>query len=415
MKKNVLLSLLLCGLWLVPFAGAEVVYLKNGTVMKGRIVGKNDTTIILQSGDDPQTRSTIFLSDINKMMTDEEFEKQSLSASLDVLKSSTWIPPSFENGPVLPDASGEDPASHIQSLVRSQQEYLVRQAKEQMAQQSPESEKDPLRLMTERERKRTQSEEVRIERLRSLPKEGKGEFSGKVILPKLPEARGDLYVYVMEDAGKGKFISADKMLFQKIDASEITSNEVPYTIKNIPSGTYKIFAQWDLSKPDVSVAVTADKVALEFLGTQGDYTGFTRDTVSLGIDEMKEGVDFACTTYIDKDKTRFDWGKRPAFRIKDIYYLKSHPEDRFYIIIQNLSPKPIDNLPLDISINDKKIFAYAWQLKDIPAEGEKEFDISTAYRGYQKLTQGQSGKALKFKVTFAGSAETEFEKILYVF
>ena len=414
MTRRCLKCFWLCAilLWLAPFVQAEVIYLKNGTVMKGRIVGRDEQTIILQTGEDPQARSTIFLSDINKMMSDEEFENQSLSSSLAVLQpQTTWVPPSFENGPVLPNSSGENSVSHIQELVQSQQEFLAKQAQEQ-----EQAERDPTKLAIEIERKRTRAEQTRIDRLRSKPREGNGSISGTITLPDLSGMSADLYVYLLEDAGDGHFVAPDRMLFQKIAAGEITSTQIPYRITNVPAGAYKVLAQWDLSKPDVSINNSGGNVSLDFLGTRGDYSGYTRKTVTLGIDEIKDKVDFSCTTFIDEDKVHFDWGAKPLFRVKDIYYLKSYPdEDKFYLVVENLSSKPIETLPLDIYINDKKVFAFSWQFKEIPARSQKEFDITTAFKGYQKIMRGQGGNALKFRVNFAGSRDAEFEKVVYVF
>jgi len=235
-------------------------------------------------------------------------------------------------------------------------------------------------------------------------------------LPPLEGISGDLYVYLLENTGSGNYISASKMLFDKIDAAEIKGRRVAYSIEGVPAGTYKVFAQWDVARPSVKITTVGEKVSLAYLGAQGDYSGMTKNELTMGINELRDGVNFPCTTFIETDKLTFDWGEKPLFRIMDIYYQRSYPdENKFYLVVRNPTPRQIEILPLDIYINDRKVFSFPWEFKDIPPNGEKEFDISQAYKGYVRITGGDTENRLKFTVYFANSKEKEFEKLIYVF
>ncbi|MFA5039861.1 MAG: hypothetical protein WC732_09325 [Candidatus Omnitrophota bacterium] len=423
-NKTALFCLSRIFFWLLFFvfcadARAEVVYLKNGTVMKGRLVQKNEQFIVIAAGEgEAEARTTIFLDDINKMMTDEEFEKESFYGPLEVIKPLPVTRPFFQKDFIPVAVEGSDSSSYIQGLIQGEQKYRAGQDAAEAAAKSLEEE-DPKSLFERFEQKRVELAKPdlteKIERLSAAPRKGKGRISGVVTLADILGIQADLYVYLMEDAGGGKYISSEKMLFDKIKGEDITSSKVPYVIKGVPAGSYKVFAQWDISRPNVRIETSGEKVSLAYLGAQGDYSGMTKDAVSLGIDELRENINFPCATYIEKNRLTFDWGQKPAFRVKDIYYLQSYPEGKFYMIIRNLSPQPIDVLPLDIYINDRRIFSFAWELKDIPGHGEKEFDISAAFKGYQNITRGAAENILKFRVTFAGAKETEFEKTIYIF
>ena len=104
------------------------------------------------------------------------------------------------------------------------------------------------------------------------------------------------------------------------------------------------------------------------------------------------------------------------FRNTGISYQRNYPnENKFFLVVRNPTPRQIEILPLDIYINDRKVFSFPWEFKDIPPNGEKEFDISQAYRGYVRIAGSDTENRLKFTVFFANSKEKEFEKIIYVF
>jgi len=171
-----------------------------------------------------------------------------------------------------------------------------------------------------------------------------------------------------------------------------------------------------VARPSVKITTVGEKVSLAYLGAQGDYSGMTKNELTMGINELRDGVNFPCTTFIETDKLTFDWGEKPLFRIMDIYYQRSYPdENKFYLVVRNPTPRQIEILPLDIYINDRKVFSFPWEFKDIPPNGEKEFDISQAYKGYVRITGGDTENRLKFTVYFANSKEKEFEKLIYVF
>ncbi|MFB3919549.1 hypothetical protein BU251_08290 [Candidatus Velamenicoccus archaeovorus] len=404
-------------------AWAEVVILKNGTVMRGKIVEKTPKYIVLRSGEgEAATRATIFLEDINRMTSEEEFDQERGYVPLSLFEADRTVVPVVEKEPLFSSVSSDASKEHIMAMVASEEEGSA--TPEAAAGGWASGELEPgsgqgafLKRFIERQphplkppRQETPGEGNPVKR------EGEGRISGVVTLPPLKGVSGDLYVYLLEDTGDGNYISASKMMFDKIDAAEIKGQKVPYSIEGVPAGTYKVFAQWDVARPAVKITTIGEKVSLAYLGAQGDYSGTTKNALTLGINELRDGVNFPCTTFIESDKMSFDWGAKPLFRIEDIYYQRNYPdENRFFLVIRNPTPQQIDILPLDIYINDKKIFSFPWEFRDIPANGEKEFDISQAYQGYVRLMGNDAGTSLKFTVYFANSKEKEFEKLIYVF
>ncbi len=404
-------------------ARAEVVILKNGTIMRGKIVEKTPEYIVLRSGEgESATRATIFLEDINRMMSEEEFEQERGYVPLSLFEANRTVTPVVEREPIFSSIPSGSSKEHIMSLVTSEQGQGIVPAAVNEEQESGgpgvgAGQGFFLKKFIERRPhslKPTAGETLAEES--SAKREGKGRISGFVTLPPLEGISGDLYVYLLEDAGNGNFISAPRMLFDKIDAAEIKGRRVPYSIEGVPAGTYKVFAQWDVARPAVKITTVGEKVSLAYLGAQGDYSGMTKNELTIGINELRDGVNFPCTTFIESDKLTFDWGEKPLFRITDIYYQRNYPdENKFSLVVRNPTPRQIEILPLDIYINDRKVFSFPWEFKDIPPNGEKEFDISQAYRGYVRIAGGDTENKLKFTVYFANSKEKEFEKIIYVF
>ncbi len=404
-------------------AWAEVVILKNGTVMRGKIVEKTPEYIVLRSGEgEAATRATIFLEDINRMMSEEEFEQERGYVPLSLFASNRTVVPVVEKESVFSSVPSGSSREHILALVTSKQEqgiapFAVNEEQENGEPDAGAGQGVFLRKFIERQPhslKPTDREALVEEG--SVKREGKGRISGFVTLPPLEGVSGDLYVYILEDTASGNFISAPKMLFDKIDAAEIKGRRVPYSIEGVPAGTYKVFAQWDVARPAVKITTVGEKVSLAYLGAQGDYSGMTKNALTLGINELRDGVNFPCTTFIESDKLTFNWGEKPLFRITDIYYQRNYPnENKFFLVVRNPTPRQIEILPLDIYINDRKVFSFPWEFKDIPPNGEKEFDISQAYRGYVRIAGSDTENRLKFTVFFANSKEKEFEKIIYVF
>ncbi|MDD2866471.1 MAG: hypothetical protein PHO59_04010 [Candidatus Omnitrophica bacterium] len=403
-------------------AWSEVVVLKNGTVMRGKIVEKTPEYIVLRSGEaETATRATIFLEDINRITSEEEFEQETGYVPLSIFESKRTVVPVVEREPVFPSVSGGASKEHIMAMVASEKEQGItpEAGNEEWSSSEPEAAGQGVFLKKFMERKPHSlkpAEEGALAEEGSAQRKGAGRISGFVTLPPLEGISGDLYVYLLENTGSGNYISASKMLFDKIDAAEIKGRRVAYSIEGVPAGTYKVFAQWDVARPSVKITTVGEKVSLAYLGAQGDYSGMTKNELTMGINELRDGVNFPCTTFIETDKLTFDWGEKPLFRIMDIYYQRSYPdENKFYLVVRNPTPRQIEILPLDIYINDRKVFSFPWEFKDIPPNGEKEFDISQAYKGYVRITGGDTENRLKFTVYFANSKEKEFEKLIYVF
>jgi hypothetical protein len=404
-------------------AWSEVVVLKNGTVMRGKIVEKTPEYIVLRSGEaETATRATIFLEDINRITSEEEFEQETGYVPLSVFEAKRTVVPMVEREPVFPSVSSGSSKEHIMAMVASEKEQAAAPgpAEEEWSSGEPEAGDGQgaflKKFMERKPRSLKSSGQENLVEEGSAQRKGAGRISGFVTLPPLEGISGDLYVYLLENTDGGNYISAPKMLFDKIDAAEIQGRRVSYSIEGVPAGTYKVFAQWDVARPSVKITTVGEKVSLAYLGAQGDYSGMTKNELTIGINELRDGVNFPCTTFIESDKLTFDWGEKPLFRITDIYYQRNYPdENRFFLVVRNPTPKQIEILPLDIYINDRKVFSFPWEFRDIPPNGEKEFDISQAYRGYARIAGGDSENRLRFTVYFANSKEKEFEKLIYVF
>jgi hypothetical protein len=257
---------------------AEVVILKNGTVMRGKIVEKTPEYIVLRSGEgEAATRATIFLEDINRMMSEEEFEQERGYVPLSLFASNRTVVPVVEKEPVFSSVPSGSSREHILALVTSKQEQGIAPFAVNEEQESGELDTGAgqgvfLRKFIERQPHslKPTGRDALVEE-GSVKREGKGRISGFVTLPPLEGVSGDLYVYILEDTASGNFISAPKMLFDKIDAAEIKGRRVPYSIEGVPAGTYKVFAQWDVARPAVKITTVGEKVSLAYLGAQGDY------------------------------------------------------------------------------------------------------------------------------------------------
>lgn len=361
-------------------AGADAVYLKNGRVMKGRIIEKNEQFLVLKSGEDESAvKTTIFLEDINRIETEEQYSKEA---------------------PPIPFLSGREPFS----------------------------------LQKPPEMALPQNISLATPQQYTFPAIGSGEtqegsISGFVGLPEnFKEHNGDLYVYLMEDIGRGRFASSPFMLYTRISASEIISRLVPYKMEHVPVATYKIFAQWDIAPPFIQELSEGQRRTLTSLGTQGDYEGSLADAFVLAAGEDKENVGISCTTFLQTSKAVAMESPKPDFQIEDLYYRKaSLSEPEFFILIKNKGETAISWLAFDIFINDEKVSSGPMGLGSLKSGEEKEFDITLAYQSYQKIMKEKQAnkevpeelptegiKQVKFKIVWPQTQEVEFEKTLFM-
>lgn len=415
--------LVLCSL---PFfAFAEAVYLKNGTVMVGRIVEKNEKYIVLKSGEgEDAITATVFMDDVNRIEGQEEYDRK-VSLIPFQLRPKEFLWPEVSASAPLPLSIKEPETERIKNLVKGSLEHAAAQKEEYAAPlegdgASPEQIPFlPYGRQTPKKKMQFLATGMQLSQAMPSQTQGNGRISGAVMLPK-ERLAGPLYVYLLRDMGSGKFLSTPKLLFVKVQAEGAPGAAVPYSIENVPSGKYRVFAQWDVAPPEIRLENIGSNQVLTFLGTWGDYTGMTAETILLAEDEEKTGVNLMCATLIEKNKLDFYVGPRHDFQIEDIYYQRTASGiNRLVLVIKNRGIKPIDLLVFDVYINDQKISPIPLEFNNIAPGEKREFDISGFYIIYLKMIKDgriPSGpeKVVKFKFVLPSSKETEFEKTLFI-
>ncbi len=397
MKKSALrcIGAVILALGVLSLAHADAVYLKNGKVMQGRIVEKNEQFLILKMGEDENaTRATIFLEDINRIETEEEyFQKVKL------------IPEPF------PTEDFKQPVVIQPGLPLYEKEHKEVNGTEY------------IKTLIEENRRVSPTGSQASQPISYQPRGKSGSISGFVKLPELIKTKkGDLYVFLMQDIGGGRFSSAAHMLYQKIDKDHINSTLMYYEIKDVPPGVYKVFAQWDIEPPAIEVnSAESYYTNLSGIGLKGDYSGSLSGEVSLAAEEAKANVNFDCLRLIATDQFVPGKGQRPDFEILDLYYRKlSFKDVLFIMVVKNKGDSSIMNLSFDILVNDQKVFRNPIKLGSIGPKEEKEFNITPVYTAYLNKSQEDSSgpkesvKVLKFTVIWSVSGEVEFEKALFL-
>ncbi len=402
-------------------AFAEAVYLKNGKVMTGRIVERNDQFIVLKSSEDASAvKTTIYLEDINRIQSEAEYSNETKLIPTQILQSST--PKPWEAEPVaLP--SGNEPSGSV--MVMPQQE---------IAPSSTEKTGFFQKLFGQGKEAATSSG---LSTTPGGPKvdysaRGSASISGQVQMPNdFNSYKGDLIVYLMRDVGNGQFFMPPNMMYQKIDKSAISSF-VYYKIDRVPGGTYKVFAEWDIAPPFMEKKKVHGFETLVGFGSKGDYVGILKDSITVNRGEQKNKVNLECTTYLNEGAPQAQppvavggmgeaesLAEQANYQVMDIYYKKLVPQGgALLLVIKNLGDKRIDTMKLDVYIDDEKAAPNALSIGPIAPGEEKEFDIMSTFDKFKKQKEGTgenvSGKMLRFKIVSPASGEAELEKAIFI-
>lgn len=410
---------------------ADAVYLKNGTVMTGRIVEKNSQHLVLKTSEDADAvRVTIFLEDISRIEAQDVFVEKLKFVPYELLHKTSEVFPSAGTESFKPPENVSGPQG-IRSLLEKDRQYkldhiLKKNTKdEELSDFGNLDRQEALKRLKEANKESDTSsikQEAVLEALKPVEM-GDGCISGSVILPDLPyerRKRGDLYVYLMQDLGSHRFAFGANMLFEKISYKDIASRKISYEIERIPAGRYKVFAQWDIEIPFVKEKIIEkNKKVLGYIGAKGDYSGSCKDVIDLAVHEKKEGVDFNCLDLIQEDQFSFDLGRNPSVEIKDLYYRKLPTEaGKIILLVTNANDGVVNLAVFDILINDDKVMPLPFQLNMIEPKSEKEFDITQVYYQYKAAKEatgdGSPGPALRFKIVWPATGEVVFEKVLTI-
>src|SRR5512135_2316580 len=213
---------------------AEVVTLKNGRVMIGRIVEKNPRYLVLKRGEgDDAVKTTIFLEDISRIEGEEK--------SISVFGDSREAIRNLVEEDLLLRAQGNTSAAGFESPAESQEPENTSGAAGYEA--SPAS-GGPENTSETHEPPATPEESGT----------GGGEISGTVTLPypsslKPHEAgaSGALYVYLTRENERGAQVLTVPVFSDRINADSIASLLVPYVIRHVPVGRYHVNAAWDVA------------------------------------------------------------------------------------------------------------------------------------------------------------------------
>jgi hypothetical protein len=420
---------------------AEAVYLKNGRVMIGRIVEKNQTYMVLKRGEgESAIKTTIFLEDIAKIESEQDFfsnipitpaflgqgEQPSLLTATDI--------------PAAAVSGHYDSRARIKDLVEANQALAAEEeAKKSLAitpepsEEMKEVAENPLGLkafhvVEQMEHKMHQGLPV-VTKTGLEPAAapaGNGDISGEVRVPEaatVPANGGTraLYVYLLREKANGEFYFPVPMLYAIVPPAGVTRGKVSYAIKNIPAGRYKVAAEWDVADPMVQEQDAAGKMILNYLGSRGDYRGEYPSVVEIASGISAVYLNFDCLTLTQNNISFYDRQSQRSFQIKDIY-LTSSSEGllKFILVMENLGDQSLDPMVLDIFIDGAKSF-FPLEIGALGAHQEKQFDI-TEYINFsqrkKKKTDEPSAsaglRAMTLEIRALGSQEVLFEKTLSV-
>jgi len=356
--------------------------------MKGRVVEKNEQFLVLKAGEDSDAvKTTIYLEDINKVETDEEYSNETKfypTAFPQASVSRPWDAKAvlIEPKPLAVDIN-KDQAEYIKGLIKRSDRTL------------PEPDA---------------ADGLPVFNVASI---GKGSISGFVKLPEeIATYKGPLYVYLAINID-GNFAITPGLPYQKIEPDAITSSLVHYNIENVREGAYKVFADWDIVGPPIEKKkIKGDDVLFGF-GSKGDYTGSYEDIVKLDADESRDNVNIDCQTYITEGFV--DMSQAPKitdFKLIDIYFKKISSKQSILVLrVKNSGDTAIPSLALDTFINDERVGNEPYVLGDLALDEEKEFDITALMaKGVDKKLFG----TLRYKFVRPNTGEVELEKDVYL-
>ncbi|HQP91923.1 MAG TPA: hypothetical protein PLU24_04540, partial [Candidatus Omnitrophota bacterium] len=153
-----LLVYLLSSIFYLRSVSADAIYLKNGKVMQGRIVEKSEKYLVLRSGEgESAVDSTIFLEDILKIESTQDYSREENLISSQLEKSS-----------VFKKATSEKP---FYTKIKPIKDYGAQDIKDLIAQNR--------RLAAENKEDKKDKERRAV----SSAKSGEGSINGTITLP----------------------------------------------------------------------------------------------------------------------------------------------------------------------------------------------------------------------------------------
>jgi len=375
---------------LASFACADVVYLKNGSVMKGRIVEKNQQFLVLKSSEGEEAiKSTIYLEDINRIESDEEYSNETKFFPTALRQARSKVSRPWDAKAVLIEPEP------IQLNVNTDQTGYIKG------------------IIKRSDRTLPEPDAAGISSVSNIANMGDGSIAGSVKLPEeVSKYKAPLYVYLAKDTGAGSgFVVASGLPYQKIEPDSITSSIVYYKIEHVGAGHYKVFADWDIAPPPIGKKKINGVEILFGFGTKGDYTGAYEDVVKLDADENRDNVNIDCQEYVTKDFVDMSgMPKSTDFSVMDIYFKKTSSNQMILALrVKNTGDTTIASLALDAFINDEKVGQEPYVLGNLALNEDKEFDITPLVGAYQKPFS-----VLRFKFVRPKTGEVELEKDVYL-
>lgn len=359
---NLLFFIFICLFFFITAAQAAVVYLKNGRVMTGRIVARDQEKIELKTGaDDSAVRTTIFLEDINRVESEGAYQDE-----VDL------IPFELFSQKADKTSQGSFAFNTTETLKRFQD------------QKKSFSDKDDSEKMLF-ENERLEEPTPLLLSANIIPPWVKnsvvtGSISGVVRLPQelLGKEKGDLYVYLMRDIGRQTFSETTPCLYQKIDKKSIKTYEVAYQINHVPKDTYKVFAVWDIAAPFVVEKETSKGVVLRKLELKGDYVGTSQDSILLRSNENRRSINIQGLSYVAQDADiLIPEGEKPYIAIYDIVYVrKTLGEEKFEFILKNEAEGESGQLAFDVQVNGEQVPSAPLYVDSLRPDEERRVDFS---------------------------------------
>lgn len=106
--------------------------------------------------------------------------------------------------------------------------------------------------------KSTQIIDQTIDDGETTPK-GIGTISGSIIITDMEDRKGNLYIFILDDSKMPEKIVVLAATF--INAESIGLGRTPYTLTNVPEGTWSVLAVWDTDVPHCKVTDTYCEVS----------------------------------------------------------------------------------------------------------------------------------------------------------
>lgn len=380
-----------------------MVYLKNGRVMTGRIVARDQEKIELKTGTaDAAVRTTIFLDDINRIESEDAYQEEIELIPFELLVSKTNKTP-----------SGAFAFNTTEALKRFQN------------QKNTSSDKvGPGKMLSENDR---------LEESGPLPLAPNivppwvkdsvvtGSISGIVRLPAglIGKDKGDLYVYLMKDTGNQTFVEIIPCLYQKIDKRAIKTYEVAYQINHVPKDTYRVFAIWDIAAPSVVEKKTSKGTVLRKLERKGDYVGSSDNSIFLRSNEDRHDVNIRGLSYVAQDaEILLSEGEKPNIAIYDIVYVrKALGEEKFEFLLKNEAEIESGQLAFDILINGEQVSLMPLYVDSLHPDEERRVDLTWHIERYKEDYRNihpdwRLPSRLKIQIIWNETQEVVYEKTI---